>query len=95
MTVAAAVYTSLVYHRIQPRKQNEKHHLSADADLIEEARARARRENTTLNAQFRIWLEDYTRRKQRADEAMSVIRELRGYVRTGGQKFTREEMNER
>lgn len=34
--------------------------LSADADLIEQARERARREHTTLNAQFRLWLEEYT-----------------------------------
>lgn len=69
--------------------------LSADAGLIEEARERARREHTTLNAQFRLWLQEYTQRQQRADKALEVIRELRTYVRTGGQKFTREQMNER
>jgi len=69
--------------------------LSADEGLIEAARERARAEHTTLNEQFRRWLKDYARREQQSDEAMAVIRELRGKVRTGGRKFTRDEMNER
>jgi hypothetical protein len=69
--------------------------LSADEGLIEAARERARAEHTTLNEQFRRWLKDYARREQQADEAMAVIRELRGKVSTGGRKFTRDEMNER
>ncbi len=69
--------------------------LSADEHLIEAARARARAEHTTLNEQFRRWLADYTLRSERADAAMAVIAELRGKLRTGGRKFTREEMNER
>lgn len=69
--------------------------LSADERLIEAARERARAEHTTLNEQFRLWLADYARREQQATEAMAVVRELQGKVRTGGRKFTREEMNER
>jgi len=69
--------------------------LSADESLIEAARERARAEHTTLNEQFRGWLKEYARREQQADEAMAVVRELRGKVRTGGRKFTRDEMNER
>jgi len=69
--------------------------LSADEKLIEAARARAREEHSTLNAEFRRWLADYARREQRAEEAMAVIRRLRGRVRTGGRRFTRDEMNER
>ena len=69
--------------------------LSADEGLIEAARERARAENTTLNEQFRLWLAGYARREQQAERAMVTIRELRGRVRTGGRKFTREEMNER
>jgi hypothetical protein len=68
---------------------------SADAKLIEAARARARGEHTTLNEQFRRWLAKYAQRKQQADEAMAVIEDIRSYVRTGGRKFTRDEMNER
>ena len=69
--------------------------LSADENLIEAARERARLEHTTLNEQFRLWLADYARREQQAERAMAVVRELRSKVRTGGRKFTREEMNER
>ena len=69
--------------------------LSADDHLIEAARARARAEQTTLNEQFRRWLADYARQEQQTDSAMALIEELRGQVRTGGRKFTRDEMNER
>ena len=69
--------------------------LSADADLIEAARERAREERTTLNEEFRRWLAEYTRRRQRADAMVATIEALRGKLRTGGRKFTREEMNER
>jgi len=68
--------------------------LSADERLIEEARARARAEHTTLNDAFRRWLAEYAAQPRAAD-AMAVIAELRGYVRTGGRKFTRDEMNAR
>lgn len=69
--------------------------LSADDKLIEAARARARAEQTTLNEQFRRWLTDYVRQEQKTESAMALIEELRGQVRTGGRKFTRDEMNER
>ena len=69
--------------------------LSADENLIAAARETAANEGTTLNARFREWLEDYVQRKRKAEEAMELIRELRARVRTGGRKFTREEMNER
>ncbi len=69
--------------------------LSADDKLIEAARERARAEQTTLNEQFRRWLADYVRQEQQTESAMALIEELRGQVRTGGRKFTRDEMNER
>lgn len=69
--------------------------LSADDNLIEAARERARAEQTTLNEQFRRWLADYVRQEQQTESAMALIEELRGQVRTGGRKFTRDEMNER
>ena len=69
--------------------------LSADENLIAAARQRAVSEHTTLNEQFRLWLENYVRREQRAAEAMRVMRELQGSIFTGGRKFTRDEMNER
>ena len=67
---------------------------SAEEALIEEAREAARADNTTLNEQFRLWLEQYARR-QRAQRAMETVDRLRSYVSSGGGKFTREEMNER
>ena len=69
--------------------------LSADENLIEAARRRALSEHTTLNEQFRLWLENYARREQQAAEAVRVMRELQGSIFTGGRKFTRDEMNER
>ena len=69
--------------------------LSADERLIEAARARAQAEHTTLNERFRQWLADYATRESRADSAMALIKELQRKGRTGGRKFTRDEMNER
>lgn len=34
-------------------------------------------------------------RQQQAQRAMAVVEELRGKLRTGGRKFTHDEMNER
>lgn len=67
---------------------------AADEALIEEAREAARADNTTLNEQFRLWLEQYARQR-RAAKAMQTIAELQKKYSTGGRKFTREEMNER
>ena len=69
--------------------------LSADEHLISEARRQAMSENTTLNAKFREWLEEYTQRRRQVEDAMATIRELRGKYSTEGRSFTREEMNER
>ena len=69
--------------------------LSAEATLIEMARRRAAAEHTTLNAEFRKWLENYVQREQQSDRAMETIRELQKCIFTGGRKFSREEMNER
>jgi len=66
---------------------------SADEQLIATARRRAQEEQTTLNAEFRRWLEDFTggvRRVERFNELMEQL----AYV-DPGRKFTRDEMNER
>lgn len=68
--------------------------LSADEQLIEAARERARAENTTLNEQFRRWLAEYAQaheRMQRYDEVMAT---LRGKLKVG-RKVSRDAMNER
>ena len=67
---------------------------TADEALIEEAREAARADHTTLNAQFKIWLEQYAR-KQWAARAMQTVERLRSYVRTAGRKFSRDDMNVR
>lgn len=69
--------------------------LSADENLIEEARQRATEERTTLNAQFRLWLASYVGRERQAARAETTLRELRSVIKTGGRTFTRDEMNER
>lgn len=67
--------------------------LSAEDDLIEQAREKARKQKTTLNAAFREWLKDYTGRRDRGKEYDELMQRL-NYVRAG-RKFTREEMNSR
>lgn len=69
--------------------------LSADERLIEAARDRARADRTTLNEQFRRWLSEYSLGEDRTADAANLLQELRAYVRIGGRKFTRDEMNER
>ena len=69
--------------------------LSADENLIDEARRRAAEERTTLNAQFRLWLANYVEREQKAQRAEAAIRDLRSVISTGGRTCTRDEMNER
>ncbi|MCZ0945340.1 MAG: hypothetical protein OXJ53_19980 [Gammaproteobacteria bacterium] len=68
--------------------------LSAEADTIDAAMERAASEGTTLNAEFRKWLDEYARHHQ-ATRAMDSMHELRAKYGTGGRKFTRDEMNER
>lgn len=67
---------------------------SADEALIEEARAAARAENTTLNEQFRLWLEQYAR-KRRVQQFEALMARTKGQYGSGGRTFTRDERNER
>ena len=69
--------------------------LSAEASLIEAARSQARARHTTLNEQFRIWLAHYAAQPPAVEDALSQVNRMRTYVRTQGQRFTRDEMNER
>jgi hypothetical protein len=69
--------------------------LSADEDLIEAAQARARAEHSTLDEQFRLWLAQYSGEEERVERARALLARVRSYARTGGRKFTRDEMNER
>jgi len=67
--------------------------LSADADLIEQARMVARAQKKTLNAAFREWLLQFTQQAGNAQEYDALMERLR-HVRAG-RRFTRAEMNER
>lgn len=66
---------------------------SAEEDLIRRARERAASERTTLNDEFRRWLEKYAERPVSA-EAFSELMDRFAYVRPG-RSFHRAEMNER
>ncbi len=66
--------------------------LSADAEMIELARQKAREEKTTLNTYFRLWLKQYTQRNN--DLNYKEIMKKLDYAKAG-RKFTRDEMNER
>ena len=67
--------------------------LSAEENLIEQARHVARSQHKTLNAVFREWLEQYAAQAGSALEFEAMMRRFR-HIRPGGQ-FTRDEMNER
>lgn len=67
--------------------------LSADEDLIEQARLIARSQCETLNAAFRRWLLQYTAQGGSGRDVESLMKRLR-HVKAG-HHFTRDEMNER
>ena len=67
--------------------------LSADEQLIQRAREKAATENTTLNASFRQWLAQYTNSFFKNDDYDSLMFSL-SYVNSG-QKFNRDQLNER
>jgi len=68
--------------------------LSADEDLIEQARQLARAQKRTLNEAFREWLVQFTQQAGKAEEFDALITRLRRSVRSNG-PYTRDEMNER
>lgn len=72
--------------------------LSADEALIELARKTARQRMTTLNAEFRLWLEQYAasdeKRKERVHRYHALMDEFAG-ISSGGRHFSRDELNER
>ena len=68
--------------------------LSADESLIEAARQRARSEQTTLSAAFRVWLAGYAQAHQRLQCSDDVLAQLRGQLQGGGM-LSRDQMNDR
>ena len=67
--------------------------LSADDELIEQARALARAQRKTLNAVFREWLLQFTAQSGNGQQVDALMKRLR-HVQPG-RRFSREEMNER
>jgi len=82
------VYTTLMLKNIT---------LSADEALIREARRQAALQNTTLNALFREWLEQFVAKDEAARK--EAVRQYEDLMERLGprfiRKYTREEMNER
>jgi hypothetical protein len=67
--------------------------LSVDERLIDEAREKARQENTTVNELVRSWLQEYTGKNDRVREFRELMARLE-HVNIN-RKYTREEMNAR
>jgi hypothetical protein len=67
--------------------------LSADEQLLEQARLLAKSQHKTLNAMFREWLEQYAAQSGGAQEYDALMKRLK-HVQAG-RRFNREEMNER
>ena len=67
--------------------------LSAEEELIRRAREKAKREHSTLNANFRRWLRQYINKNNKPDDFRALMKSL-NYARTD-RKFSREELNER
>lgn len=67
--------------------------LSADENIIKKARQRARKQKTTLNNEFRKWLEKYAGGDSLEGHYNHIMKRME-YVKAG-KHFTREELNER
>jgi hypothetical protein len=69
--------------------------LSADEALIARARDKARAEQTSLNVEFRKWLDQYA--SPRGEAAVTRFRQVMQRLAQvdAGRSFTRDEMNER
>jgi hypothetical protein len=67
--------------------------LTAEENLIEQARLVAQARHTTLNAAFREWLEQYAAQSGAGAAVDALMRRLR-HVRSSG-PYSRDELNER
>jgi len=74
--------------------------LSADDRLIKAAREQANREHTSLNSEFRRWLEQYAQkadkdaRKRRVREFNALVDQLSESIQID-RRYTRDELNDR
>ncbi|NJK29557.1 MAG: hypothetical protein HC851_15515 [Acaryochloris sp. RU_4_1] len=67
--------------------------LSVDHQLLQLAREKAAKENSTLNAQFRAWLERYVSTDRKLIDYDTLMAQVT-YAQPG-KTFCRDEMNER
>lgn len=67
--------------------------LSADQQLLQLAREKAAKEKSTLNAQFRAWLQRYVSTDRKLID-YDVLMEKLSYAQPG-KTFSRDQMNER
>ena len=67
--------------------------LSADEKLILKARKKAKQEQTTLNSQFRQWLENYTSIGTNSNEYEALMEQLSYSKPTS--HYSRDDLNER
>jgi hypothetical protein len=96
------IYTSFVYtcvvllNVVQGMLKNIT--LTAEEALIAAARKKAAERRTTLNAEFRKWLAEFTETEAKARDRLerldALFKATKG-VSSGGRRFTRDEMNER
>lgn len=67
--------------------------LSAEERLIQQARDKATREKSTLNEQFRLWLERYVSSESKAIDYKTLMQRM-SYANSS-RRFSRDELNER
>jgi uncharacterized membrane protein YebE (DUF533 family) len=67
--------------------------LSAEQKLIERARKKAAAKHSTLNSEFRRWLEQYADSPQTVDDLVAFMEQF-AYTVPGG-TFSRDDLNER
>jgi len=85
-----SVHKNSVFKRAEMRKNIT---LSAEEELIRKVRDKAKREKTTLNANFRLWLRQYLNRNTKTTDYQVFMDSLE-YAKPG-RRFSRDELNER
>lgn len=66
---------------------------SAEGGLIERARTLAQANGTTLNAEFRKWLQQYTAAETGVENFEILMRDMRHV--NAGSRISRDELNQR
>ena len=69
--------------------------IEVDDRTLEALSVKASAEQSTVDKIAQAVLEEYAERQHAAQQAMATIRRLQEVIDTSGQKFTRDEMNER